>query len=80
MIRSVNPCMSSSLIMIYYSLFHSTLSWCFIFWGQAANTKKLFMLQKRFVCLMAGHGNRSSCRKCFRQLGILPLELFYYKL
>ena len=36
MMRSAKPYMSfSSLIMIYYSLFHSILSYGIIFWGQS---------------------------------------------
>jgi hypothetical protein len=68
MIRLVKPFMSlSSLVMIYYSLFHTTLSYGIVFCG------KLVMLQKRVVRLMTGHGNRSSCRYLFRQMKILPL-------
>jgi hypothetical protein len=37
----------SSLVNIYYSLFHSVLSYGIVFWGQATNTKKLFILQKK---------------------------------
>jgi hypothetical protein len=57
MIRLVKPYtrMSlSSLMMIYYSLFHSTLSYGIIFWGQASNSKILFLLQKRVLGIMTG--------------------------
>jgi hypothetical protein len=78
MIRSVMPYMTqSSLANIYYSLFHSVLSYCIVFWGQATNTKKLFILQKRVVHLMTGYGYRHSCRNFFNQLGILPLKSQY---
>jgi hypothetical protein len=78
MIRSVKPYMSlSSLVMIYYSIFHTILSYGIIFWGQPTDSKKLFMLQKRVVCLMTGYGSRSSCRDLFRQLEILPLKSQY---
>jgi hypothetical protein len=61
MIRSVKPCMSSSsLAMVYYSLFHTTLSYGIIFWGQSTNSNKLFMLQKRVVQVMTGYG-KSLC-------------------
>jgi hypothetical protein len=79
MIRSVKPYMSlSSLVMIYYSLFHTTLSYGIIFWGQSSNSKKLFMLQKRVVRLMTGYGSRSSCRDLFRQLRDLTIEISIY--
>jgi hypothetical protein len=48
MIRSVRPYMvDSSMMKIYYSLFHSILSYGIVFWGQATNTKKLFMIKKK---------------------------------
>jgi hypothetical protein len=37
MIRAVKPCMSfSSLIMTYYSLFHSVLTYGILFWGMSS--------------------------------------------
>jgi hypothetical protein len=48
MIRSVRPYMSySSLLKIYYSLFHSILSYGIIFWEQATYTKNFFIQRKR---------------------------------
>jgi hypothetical protein len=48
MIRAVKPYMSSSsLVMVWYSLFHTTLSYGIIFWRQSTNSNKLFMLQKK---------------------------------
>jgi hypothetical protein len=64
----------SLLIMIYYSLFHSTLSYGIIFWGKASNGKITFFLQKRVLQIMTEHRNRSSCRNLFKQLVILPLK------
>jgi hypothetical protein len=62
MIRSVRPHMTqSSLVNTCYSLFHSVLSYGIVFWGQATNNKKLFILQKRVVHLMTGYGYRHSC-------------------
>ena len=78
MIRSVKPYMSlSSLVMIYYSLFHSVLSYGIVFWGQSSNSKKIFMLQKRVIRIMTGHGSMTSCRDLFRKLAILPLKSQY---
>jgi hypothetical protein len=48
MIRAVKPYMSfSSLIMIYYSLYHSVLAYGILFWGISSSSDKLFKLQKR---------------------------------
>jgi hypothetical protein len=77
-IRSVRPYMSSSsLVKIYHSLFYSLLSYGIIFWGQATNTKKLFLTQKRALSLITGYGNWFSCRNLFRHLGILLLKSQY---
>jgi hypothetical protein len=63
--------------VIYHSLFHITLSYGAIFLGQSTNSKKLFMLQKGVVHVMTGHGNRSSYKDLFKQLGILLLKSQY---
>jgi hypothetical protein len=77
MIRSVKPYMSSSsLVMVYYSLFHTTLSYGIIVWGQST-TCKLFMLQKRVVWVMTGYGKGSSCRDLFRKFGNLYFQFYY---
>jgi hypothetical protein len=48
MIRTVKPYMSfSSLIKIYYSIFHSVLVYGILFWGISSNSDKLFKLQKK---------------------------------
>jgi hypothetical protein len=78
MLRSAKPYMTlSSLIMIYCSLFHSVLSYGIIFWEHSSNTQELFILQKRAVRLLTGHGSRTSCRNIFKQLKILLLKSQY---
>jgi hypothetical protein len=78
MIRAVKPCMSfSSLIMIYYSLFHSVLAYGILFWGISSSSDKLLKLQKRVVRIMTGHGNKTSCRDLFKKWEILPLKSQY---
>jgi hypothetical protein len=78
MLRAVKPYMSlSSLINIYYSLFHSVMSYGIIFWGHSTNTQRIFILQKRAVRLITGQNNRVSCRHFFKKLEILPLKSQY---
>ena len=78
MLRAVKPYMSiSSLKTIYYSLFHSVLSYGIIFWGHCSSTQRLFVWQKKAVRLIIGQGNRTSCRHIFKQLEILPLKSQY---
>ena len=66
-----------SLRVIYYSYFHSLLSYGVIFWGNSVNNKIVFKIQKRVIRLMTKKTSRSSCRHLFRQLHILPLPSLY---
>jgi hypothetical protein len=62
---------------IYYSYFHSIMSYGIMFWGQSANSIRVFRLQKRILRIMMGCKNRDSCRKLFINLKILPLSSQY---
>jgi hypothetical protein len=78
MLRTFKPYMSpSSLIMLYYSLFYSSLSCGIIFWDHSSYSQKLFILQKRAIRTIKGQGNRTSCRTIFKQLKILLLKSQY---
>jgi hypothetical protein len=73
--RSVKPYVSQQiLIAIYYSYFHSLMSYGIIFWGQSANSIRIFRLQKRIIRIMMGCKSRDSCRKLFISLKILPFH------
>jgi hypothetical protein len=66
MLRTVKPYTSpSSLKTLYYSLFHSVLTYGIIFWGQLSNSQRLFILQRRAIRIITGQGNRISCRPFF---------------
>jgi hypothetical protein len=70
MLRSVKPYMSQvSLMMIYYALFHSAMSYGIIFWGNSPHSQKIFRLQKRAIRIITGSRSRVSCRNLFKQLG-----------
>ena len=76
--RSVKPYLSQQMLpKIYYSYFHSIMSYGIIFWGQSANSIKVFRLQKRILRIMMGCKNRDSCTKLFISLKILPLPSQY---
>jgi hypothetical protein len=78
MLRTIKPYTSpSSLIMLYYSLFHSTLSYGIIIWGHSSNSQRLFILQKRAVRIIMGQGSTVSCRPFFKQLEMSPLKSQY---
>jgi hypothetical protein len=59
MIRNIKPFMSvNTLKIIYYSYFHSVMTYDLIFWGNLSHTDMVFKLQKRVIRLMMGCGCR----------------------
>jgi len=62
--RIVQPFLSlDSLKLIYYSYFHSILTYGIIFWGNTPHSNVIFRMQKRIVTIMVGVRNRDSCRE-----------------
>jgi len=51
-----------SLKLIYYSYFHSILTYGIIFWGKTHYSNAIFQMQKRIIRIMVGIRNRDSCR------------------
>jgi hypothetical protein len=69
--RVVKPIMlTETLKMIYYSYFHSLLTYGIIFWGNDPNSLRIF----RIIRIMSGPRTRDSCRRAFRDWGIFPLQ------
>ena len=66
-----------ALKLIYYSYFHSILSYGIIFWGNTPPSNLVFKMQKKAVRIMIGIRNRDSCREHFRRLKILPVQSQY---
>jgi hypothetical protein len=76
--RIVQPFLSlDSLKLIYYSYFHSILTYGIIFWGNTPHSNVIFRMQKRIVRIMVGVRNSDSCREYFKRLKILPLQSQY---
>jgi len=76
--RIVQPFLSlGSLKLMYYSYFHSVLTYGIIFWGNTPHSNAVFRMQKRIVRIMVGVRNRDSCREYFKRLEILPLQSEY---
>jgi hypothetical protein len=48
-----------------------------IFWGNSAEAKKVFLLQKRTLRIMMGINHRNSCRPVFKELNILTFASQY---
>jgi len=65
------------LRIIYFSYFHSIMSYGLIFWGHSPNSVRVFRLHKRIKIIMTGSRSRDSCRTLFICLKILPLPTLY---
>lgn len=77
-IKATKPYMSQeSLRQIYFSSFHSIMSYCTIFWRNSSISKNIFRLQKRVIRIITNITSRYSCRKQFKKLQILPLQSRY---
>ena len=77
-IRTVKPLLSQdSLKKIYYSYFHSVMTYGIIFWGNSYYSNAIFKLQKRIIRIIVGLRSRDSCREHFKTLKILPLQSQY---
>jgi len=67
----------NALKSIYYAYFHSIIKYGIIFWSNSFNIGKLFTLQKKVIRIIAGAYHRTSCRRLFEQLEILPVPCQY---
>ena len=77
-IRQVKLYMAlEALKMIYFSYFHSIMTYGIIFWGNSVHSQYILKIQKRVMRLIANLGIRDSCCGAFKELGILPLYSQY---
>ena len=77
-IRSLRQLLDlETLKNIYFSLAHSILSYNIIFWGISNNSKAIFKIQKKIIRIIMTVNSRTSCRKLFKILNILPLPSQY---
>jgi hypothetical protein len=77
-IRTVKPFLSqNSLKMIYYSYFHSIMTYGIIFRGNSHYSNTIFRLQKKIISIIVGLRSRDSCTEHFKKLKILPLHSQY---
>jgi hypothetical protein len=78
MIRNIKPIMSIiTLKNVYYSYFHSVMTYGLIYWGNLSHADKIFKMQKRVIRLMKGCGYTESCGDIFKEMNILPLKSQY---
>jgi hypothetical protein len=65
------------LISIYFSYFHSLLTYGVIFWGNYPISKDIFKIQKRLIRIITNNPRRESCKNLFKRLKILILPSQY---
>jgi len=66
-----------TLRTIYFSYFHSILSYGIIFWDNYAYSSSIFKIQKRMIRIIMNARNRDSFRHLLKKLKILPLKSQY---
>jgi len=53
--QSLKPSVSpNTLKMIYYSYFHSVMTYGLLFWGHSSDSIKIFRLHKKIIRIMMG--------------------------
>ena len=72
-----NYCSHTSLLTLYFANFHSRLSYGVLSWGASPNARRVFLLQKYAIRIVAGLSYRESCRESFKELNILTLAGLY---
>ena len=70
---------TSTLLKIYRSLIEPYISYGLIAWGQAANSNKILILQKRALRLMYFSDRRAHAIPLFVRSSVLPLNMLYFK-
>lgn len=61
----------------YFAMIHSHLSYGTILWGASVNVKRIFILQKKVVRILAGKKIGTHCKPLFVQLQILTIHAVY---
>jgi len=77
--QSIKPYVSlNTLKMIYYSYFHSVMTYGLLLWGHSSDRIKIISLHKKILRIMVGCRSSDSCKKLFfLNLEILPLPFQY---
>ena len=72
--KITNPCI---LRMMYFACFQTHLKYGITLWRGDPQSRKIFLLQKKVIRIMSKVDQHTSCRKPFRELGVLPLPCLY---
>ena len=65
--------------LVYFSYFHSIMSYGILLWGRAADIESIFILQKRAVRAIYNLRRRESLRELFKKINIMtvPCQFIY---
>lgn len=63
--------------IVYFSYFHSLMTYGILLWGNSAESHSIFVLQKRAVRAIYGLGSRVSLRDRFKEINILTMPCQY---
>jgi len=63
--------------MVYFSYFHSIMSYGIIFWGNSHHSVNIFKIQKGIIRIITNSNRYDTCCPLFKQLRILPLPSQY---
>jgi len=77
-IRTIKPFMTSRVLRtVYFSYFHSIMSYGIIFWGTSHLSNNIFKTQKRIIRIITNKCQSDSCRQLYKQLQILTFPVQY---
>jgi len=77
-IRTFKPFMTFNVLRtVYFSYFHSVMSYGIIFWGNSHLSANIFKIQKRIIRIITNKGKRDSCQQLFKTLQILTVPSQY---
>lgn len=74
-IKNIMPI--SALLNVYYSLVYSRLCYNIVLWGNAVNSDRIFITQKRIIRKMFGIRPLESCKPIFIKNNILSFPCIY---
>jgi hypothetical protein len=76
--RTLTPLLTQqNMKIIDFSNFHSVMTYGIIFGGNSVDRDNVFKLQKSAIRFITNSINRTSCRRLFKKLDILPLQSQY---
>jgi hypothetical protein len=67
----------NDLKIIYFAYAHSVIAHGIAFWGNATNSKSVFIVQKGIIRSIMNANPRATCRGFFKNLNILPFYSQY---